>query len=309
MQDIKNSFTIFIKRIPTTKRIVMTEKLINYFEKQQQLFTEYYNESRKYYTINSVHEMRLCMKRLRALFIFFEALEPDVISTKIMLSNFRKLFKQAGKIRDIQIQKKLALHLEQELNASFAEYIQFLNKSEKKAIRSFEKKMHGYEPKDDFDVLRTIIADTLSNYGTENISERGRDILYDKFSLVHKMTLEKLNTEQLHAIRTKLKQIAYLLKIWKDYEVVTQVIPADRSYLQGIEIKLGLWHDYVVAQTYITKFIAAHQEENPVPDQYATILKAVLKHKRSLAIVIKPQLKSLFENNNIGTMHVPDVEK
>ncbi|MDP4291530.1 MAG: CHAD domain-containing protein [Bacteroidota bacterium] len=273
----------------------MTEKLINYFEKQQQLFTEYYNESRKYYTINSVHEMRLCMKRLRALFLFFEALEPDIISTKVLLSRFRKLFKLAGRIRDIQIQKKLALHLETELEASFIEYIHFLNKNEKKAIKAFEKKMHGYEPEKDFSSIRNLISDTLSSYPSDDLSLRGKQIIFDKFVLVQQMTREKLNSTQLHAIRTKLKQIAYLLKIWKGHENVTQVIPVERTQLQATEVKLGLWHDYVIAQMYIKKYLATLPEDKPIPVHYALLLSTAIKNRKSLASEIKPQLKSLFE--------------
>ena len=273
----------------------MTEKLINYFEKQQQLFTEYYNESRKYYAINSVHEMRLCMKRLRALFLFFEALEPDVINTKIMLSSFRKLFKLAGHIRDIQIQKKLALHLEEEMNLSFSEYIHFLNKSEKKAIKAFEKKMHGYEPEQDFKMIRNIISETLSNYPSDDISLRGKEIILDKFHLVSKMILKKLNTVQLHAIRTKLKQIAYLLKIWKGHDNVTQVIPVERYDLQIVEIKLGQWHDYVVAQTFIKNFITSFPDDKPVPVHYASLLITVLNKRKAIASEIRLELNSLFE--------------
>lgn len=273
----------------------MTEKLINYFEKQQQLFTEYYNESSKGYTINSVHEMRLCMKRLRALFIFLEALEPDLISTKIILSGFRKLFKSAGNIRDIQIQKKIALHFEQELHTSFPEYISFLNKNEKKAIRAFEKRMRGYEPEKDFTLLRNIISDTLSTYPSEDISIRGSEIIFDKFSLVNTMAHKKLTPVQLHSIRTKLKQIAYLLKIWKEHDNVTQAIPVDRSYLQMIEIKLGQWHDYEVAQVFIKKFIISYPDDKHVPIHYAILSISIRNNRATLLSEIIPLLKSLFE--------------
>ena len=295
LQDIKNSFTIFIKRNAKIIQNTMTEKLINYFEKQQQLFTEYYKESRKNYTINSIHEMRLCMKRLRALFLFFEALEPDIISTKVLLSSFRKLFKLAGHIRDIQIQKKMTLHLETELETSFSEYIHYLNKNEKKAIKAFEKKMRGYDPEKDFSLIRNIISDTISSYPSDDISLRGREIIFDKFSLVNKMTHGKLNSTQLHSIRTKLKQISYLLKIWKGHEHVTQAIPVERIELQKVEVKLGLWHDYVVAQTFIKYFLASFPDDKPIPVHYASLLITVMNHRKSIASEIKPQIQSLFE--------------
>jgi len=284
-----------MKRNTNVIQNTMTEKLINYFEKQQQLFTEYYNESRKDYTINSVHEMRLCMKRLRALFLFFEALEPDAISTKVMLANFRKLFKLAGHIRDIQIQKKLALHLEKEMDASYSEYIHYLSKNEKKAIKAFEKKMHGYEPEQDFTMLRNIISETIGSYPSENISLRGQTIILDKFNLIKKMTRSKLNTAQLHSVRTKLKQIAYLLKIWKGHDNVTQIIPVERVHLQFVEIKLGQWHDYVVAQIYIKNFIASFPDDKPVPVHYALLMFTVMNNRKTLASEVKPQLKALFE--------------
>jgi len=275
----------------------MTEKLINYFEKQQQLFTEYYNESCACYTINSVHEMRLCMKRLRALFLFLEALEPDIISTKIMLSCFRKLFKRAGHIRDIQIQKKLTLHLEQDLHASFSEYIHYLNKNEKQAIRAFEKKMHGYEPETDFALIRNIISDTLSAYPSEDISLRGKEIIFDKFTLVKNMCHKKLTANQLHTVRTKLKQISYLLKIWKGHDNVTQAIPVDRSFLQIVELKLGQWHDYVIAQSFIKNFLASFPDDKAIPIHYAILSITIRNNRASLLSEIIPLVKSLFEQD------------
>ena len=295
MKDINYTFAIFMKRNTNVIQNTMTEKLINYFEKQQELFTEYYNESRRDYTINSVHEMRLCMKRLRALFLFFEALEPDVISTKVMLSNFRKLFKLAGHISDIQIQKKLALHLEKEMASPNPEYFHYINKNEKKAINAFEKKMHGYEPEKDFAMLRNIISETIGTYPSENISLRGQTIIIDKFNLVKKMARGKLNTAQLHSVRTKLKQIAYLLKIWKGHDNVTQIIPVERVHLQFVEIKLGQWHDYVVAQTYIKNFISSFPDDQPIPVHYALLLITVQNNRKTLASEIKPQLKALFD--------------
>jgi CHAD domain-containing protein len=235
------------------------------------------------------------MKRLRALFLFFEALEPDVISTKVMLSGFRKLFKLAGHIRDIQIQKKMALHFEKELNASYSEYIHHLNINEKSAIHAFEKKMHGYEPEKDFAMLRNIISETLSTYPSDNISLRGQQIILDKFTLVKKMTKGKLNTTQLHSVRTKLKQISYLLKIWKGHDNVTKIIPVERAHLQMVEVKLGLWHDYVVAQTFIRNFIASIPDDKPVPAHYALLLVTVINNRKALAAEIKPLIKSLFD--------------
>lgn len=241
--------------------------------------------------------MRLCMKRLRALFLFLEALEPDSISTKILLSGFRKLFKSAGRIRDIQIQKKFALHFEQELHSSFSEYIHFLNKNEKKAIRAFEKKMHGYEPEKDFSLIRNIISDTLSAYPSKDISVRGKQIIFDKFTLVSTMAQKKLTPAQLHSIRTKLKQITYLLKIWKGHNNVTEIIPVDRSYLQMTELKLGLWHDYVVAQSFIKNFLASFPDDKAVPIHYAILSISIRNNRASLLTEIKPLVLSLFDKN------------
>src|ERR1035437_2621959 len=135
--------------------------------------------------------------------------------------------------------------------------------------------MHGYEPEKDFAMLRNIISETIGTYPSDNISLRGQTIILDKFNLVKKMTRGKLNTAQLHSIRTKLKQIAYLLKIWKGHDNVTQVIQVERVHLQMVEIKLGQWHDYVVAQTFIKKFIASFTGDKPVPVHYVLLLKTV----------------------------------
>jgi CHAD domain-containing protein len=144
-------------------------------------------------------------------------------------------------------------------------------------------------------LIRNIISDTLSTYPSENISIRGSEIISDKFSLVNAMAHKKLTPTQLHSIRTKLKQIAYLLKIWKGHDNVTQVIPVDRSYLQTIEIKLGQWHDYEVAQAFIKKFITSYPDDKHVPVHYAILSISIRNNRASLLSEIIPLLKSLFE--------------
>ena len=128
----------------------MTSHLKQYFEKQYQRFVSLYTECRENYDIEEVHDMRLSMKKIKAFLLFIETIEPDSICAKTLLVNFKKLFKKAGAIRDIQMQKVIAIDFEKELNQNFTEYINYLNKKEKKAIRVFESKKGFYDPEQDY---------------------------------------------------------------------------------------------------------------------------------------------------------------
>jgi CHAD domain-containing protein len=272
----------------------MTDHLKQYFDKQYLRFANLYKECRENYDIEEVHDMRLSMKKIKAFLLFIEAIEPDSISAKTLLVNFKKLFKKAGSIRDIQMQKVIALEFEKELDTSFTEYINYLNKKEKKAIKAFENKKGVYDPEQDYTHLKEKINKALDKQSEDAFLKTGENSFMKKHEELKKMIKGKLTTKQMHTVRIKLKQFSYILKLWQSKESDRNIFPFERSELQEIESKLGSWHDLVVAQTLLYNFFDTSPNEESIPLHYALLAHKLRNNRAALLKEIKPLLKQVF---------------
>lgn len=277
----------------------MTDHLKQYFDKQYLRFAELYKECREDYDIEEVHDMRLCMKKIKAFLLFIETIEPDSISAKTLLINFKKLYKKAGSIRDIQMQKVIALQFEKELDSTYPDYINYLNKKEKKAIKIFENKKGIYDPEQDYTHLREKINKVLDKQGEDAFLKTGENSFLKKHEELKKLLKGKLTTKRIHTIRTKLKQFSYMLKLWQSKESDRNIFPFERSELQEIESKLGSWHDLVVAQTLLNNFFDTAPNEEAISLHYALLALKIRNKRASLLSEIKPSLKQIFSREII----------
>jgi CHAD domain-containing protein len=278
----------------------MTDHLKQYFDKQYLRFVKLDNECREDYNIEVVHDMRVCMKKIKAFLLFIEAIEPDSINAKTLLGNFKKLYKKAGTIRDIQIQKVIVLQFEKELDTVFADYINFLNQKEKKAIRNFENKKGIYDPENDFNHLKEKITKVLDKQNEETFLKIGENSFLKKHDEIKKLLKGKLSTKRIHTIRVKLKQFNYILKLWQSKESDKNIFPFELTELQEIESKLGKWHDLVVAQDFLYNFFDLSPNEEAISLHYALLALKIRNNRAALLKEIKPILKQVFNREIIA---------
>lgn len=277
----------------------MTDHLKQYFDKQYLRFVNLYKECKENYDIEVVHDMRVCMKKIKAFLLFIEALEPDSISAKTLLVNFKKLYKKAGSIRDIQMQKVIALQFEKDLDTVFTDYINYLNKKEKKAIKVFENKKWIYDPEQDYNHLREKINKVLDKQSEEAFLKIGESCFLKKHEELKKLIKGKLTTKRMHTVRIKLKQFSYLLRLWQSKESDRNIFPFERTELQEIETKLGNWHDLVVAQDLLNNFFDTSSNEEAISLHYAILALKIRNNRAALLKEIKPLLKQVFNREII----------
>lgn len=277
----------------------MTDHLKQYFDKQYLRFVNLYKECKENYDIEVVHDMRVSMKKIKAFLLFIEALEPDSISAKTLLVNFKKLYKKAGSIRDIQMQKVIALQFEKDLDTVFTDFINYLNKKEKKAIKAFENKKGIYDPEQDYSHLREKINKVLDKQSEEIFLNIGESCFLKKHEELKKLIKGKLTTKRMHTVRIKLKQFSYLLRLWQSKESDSNIFPFERTELQEIETKLGNWHDLVVAQDLLNNFFDTSSNEEAISLHYAILVLKIRNNRAALLKEIKPLLKQVFNREII----------
>jgi len=185
-----------------------------------------------------VHDFRVGVKRLTALYYFLNRIDPD-LKAKRILKPYRSLFKSIGRIREAHI----AVHLVQSLDEIRAEDSEILLKALRSKIRrdcrSFQACVRAQPP-------ISIRTPTISSSG---ISARAilrlKPVVLDELLLQILDTESRMNAQQWHKKRILLKRYHHKM----DAFCYCPGHSLDENELKQIKILeqlLGDWHDRVV---------------------------------------------------------------
>lgn len=209
---------------------------------------------------DSVHELRVEIKRIRALFKIIEAINPK-FDFKKNYKSARLLFKAAADLRDNQVQQELAESWETQFKINRSSYTHLLQEQET-AIRA---KLFQFLKKYRLKIIKqrsAIIRHTLAEI-PEDIAQARANIWLQELAerLVAIQAEAGQIPEKLHSLRTQAKQTRYTL----DY--LSQCLPKVpfpkilSPRLKRLHHELGLWHDHQVALEMLDKFRRENDEK------------------------------------------------
>ena len=202
-----------------------------------------------------VHDFRVGMKKLTALYYFLNEINADIKAKKI-LKPYRLLFKSIGNIRDGHI----AVHLVKDLDGVNFEESKILVR----AIRSRIRKDYGlFQKYVQSDARISVRMPTVRSTGiSERAILRGKRIVLN--NLLHKIlvTEGRMNAEKWHKKRILLKRYRHQLDAFcfcpghrSDEDEIKQI--------KIIEQLLGDWHDRVVTIQLLQSFQGLEAQTGP----------------------------------------------
>jgi CHAD domain-containing protein len=189
-----------------------------------------------------LHRVRLELKKIRALYNLIDYCSKNFNAAEKFIP-LKKIFNDAGKIRDIDIANKL-----------FLEYhIKFIHHEtdivmQAKLISNFRKNIPHYKKsiaknqKSSEKYFEKMNADCFKKY---------IDIQNDK---LQKQIYPKLNESGLHKVRKKIKEIIYLssISIRNSKDMI--------SFYDNIQDVIGIWHDKKVLLELLKKQVFDSQK-------------------------------------------------
>jgi CHAD domain-containing protein len=194
----------------------------------------------------SVHDFRVGIKRLTALYYFLSRIDTE-LKAKLILKPYRSLFKSIGNIRDAHI----AMHLIQGLDDISTEDTEILVKALRSNIR---KDYRGFQA--------TVRAHSPISIRTPTVSSTGisaRAILRLKPVVLNELLLQILGTEgRMNARQWHKKRI--LLKRYHHKMDAFCYCPGHKSdeneikQIKILEQLLGDWHDRVITIEILQSF-------------------------------------------------------
>jgi CHAD domain-containing protein len=271
----------------------MEKLLLDYCLQQHSNISHYLNLCVERAEAESVHQLRVSIKKFRAVSMLLEYLLPETSrENREQLDKLRRLFKLAGQLRESQIHLILFNYYKTELNIEAAGFELHLKKNEKSALRKF---ITGFGS---FDKIVTEKSFNHKNFRklelipNESFRPAASAFLEKKIRKLKKLVIIANNEKLLHDARIQLKQIRYLLSILTLQDDFFRKYELAMVQLRATEILLGRWHDLAVFREVIGKF-AKQKKKSDCLQEIFTLNAAV-----TIDIEIyKEQIISSFRQN------------
>lgn len=208
--------------------------------------------------VDGVHDLRVDIKRMRALFNLVEALN-SFFHVKANFKPFRKIAKNTGVLRDAQVQLEMLNMLTAEMGLSFNEYASFLDEREQDGWQTFHHFAGTSEPLKKCKATRAVVKAAFDTITDAAASARAQGRFYNLRNELIILSSEKTFREEvLHDIRKLAKTAHYTLEIigpaFPGFTEAETFIGAIKKVHQA----LGKWHDYDVSLNYLQDFLYTH---------------------------------------------------
>ena len=253
------------------------ECLWTYYGNLQRIVEENYNLAVRFADVEGVHDMRVGIKRMRAYFNLIEWINP-VFQAKLHIKPIRRLFKVAGKVRDIHVQQELMRRWASELDLEISEYYNFLKQKEteeRKRFTGFAKKK--FDP-DVFQSNWTLIQNVLSFISTEYIQFKSEERFNAQIEeLIKFKEKENFVEDDYHAIRILSKETRYTLEVLQTCFPPKNIWTQLNETLRKVHQALGRWHDDDMSLLFLDGFLLSYAGKSFFDRN------SYVKYKKSLA--------------------------
>ena len=255
----------------------MHEELLNYFQKQHHHLEHYLALCFEAPNAEVVHQLRVSIKRIHAILLFTKQLsENRNFDAAAHYKPLRKLFRMAGSIRDVQVQQQLIAECASTLNTPFDLYMAHLKDLEKNSISQFFVDIESGKTPHHLASIHHIIKNTISSFVKEEIKTRAFELLVNQCNALRAKLAAEPDNEQLHQMRTMLKQMHYIMAVIRKSDPQAAAFPISLASIASVEVLLGNWHDRIIGLELLSDFRKkmrkAHEPETENYNRLATLL-------------------------------------
>jgi CHAD domain-containing protein len=208
-------------------------------------------------TDDDIHKARVDLKKVFALFSFFEVLGPGNFNKKKYSSVFKDIFIKAGKMRECQVNILCVESFVQDYPGVLL-FINYLKSEQKKSAKGFISAVFQFDEKKLKEISNSI-KKVCSEIKSDAIIERTVAYLIERTGKIESIMDKSGDPETIHTIRKELKKVGAILSL------LQQVKPAEDQenllkLLNKTESLIGDWHDRIVLIDSFTRFFKANNQ-------------------------------------------------
>ena len=241
--------------------------LKKYLKKRENAINLILEKRQQFYTADTFHELRVEIKKLNALFHLIDYCSKE-FKAKKTFKPFKLIFRQAGKIRELQIEEAiLKKHFSFNTVKEYRNHLKKLRIKEQEYFFSITNNNFIKGLKKKYRIIIPLL--------TKANKKKTANYMSIKKAKIKKLLHQKaLKTKQVHALRKRLKEYQYNQKSL-NLEPPKNPI-SNKDVLPEL---LGKWHDYQVIIRHLKKAIDSG-EINPKESSQLKNIKAALISKR-----------------------------
>lgn len=253
----------------------MAEQIIEYYRKHRKIIEENIELSRDPGDVEAIHNLRLSIKRMRVVAMLAEILSRGKFNRKQQLKDIRKMFRSAGRLRDVQVALQLLKEYEDD---GLQSVINHLEVRELKNRRRYEYVLSGFDPAI-LNRFEDSLSETLADIGEREMKHAGYKLLSDLEFDIHSIYHGSREEKRLHRIRRRLKDINYLNNIFNESLPVADHLNISADKLREISELAGTWHDCLMLEIVLGKTIAKYPDSS---DDIVQVLSKINIKKKGL---------------------------
>ncbi|MHC1776594.1 MAG: CHAD domain-containing protein [Lentimicrobium sp.] len=258
----------------------MQERLLDYFVKHCGSFIRNFNQVSADFDADAIHDMRVAIKRIRAVFLLMERLYPGEFNPTEEEGRLRDLFRLSGRMRDAQVQQQILAGNALNLVSTFGEYQAYLLKAENKAIKKFRKFISEFNAEKELNQKQEKAGKLISTADAVQIRIQIIQFVDELFQKARLLRSDNELDENLHEIRRKLKQCHYLLSVFSEDDPDLPKLNTTLKRLDKVNELLGDWHDQLIAMEMLDRFLEKFREKEETGMNRYILLKDYLAENR-----------------------------
>lgn len=224
-------------------------RFIQHYNELLKAFEQHFSKTLKGKGIEDIHQMRVTIKKLRAIWMLMDSIFPNETDQIDHSKVFNPLFKQSGIVRETQV------HLSM-LKKNKAHYLESYKAYQRKIQKRASNKLHEIMVR-----FHDVDIDPLEDARILRIKNTMDPVVYTKSSVLSRKKLKRVktllehsdNNSKLHNIRMHLKVVAELLYILIEIKPTKRLRRLYRK-IKSVNHKIGKWHDYYVLHRSLIKF-------------------------------------------------------
>ena len=236
----------------------------------------------------AIHQLRVNIKKIKALLRLMQEMDPQDRREKAFRALFADVFKQAGRVREIQINREL-LKAYREGSGLITSLAQMEKQETKVLLQVLKTFSWDQVAKDHQQQL-----EKLKHLDEDSVYKLARSRAFRELSKVISLKYQP-GPQQLHQVRIKLKAIVEVLA------VMVEIHPQQSCKQLLMDIKvlnqiIGEWHDYQVLEDSL---LSLTQYSNIKHSDVNTLAQAVYRQVRQKRSLIRKQLHETINRETI----------
>lgn len=262
------------------------KSIYTFYKKRINTFLAHIKQTENLCQEDTIHSLRVEIKKLRAIFMFLEKIESKEWNGKKPYNLFKPLFKEAGIIREAQLNLKLILTYRLP-PTDLVPFIDFLEHKQIQSEIALKKLVNKFDTKG-LDLIHTRIKKISKKLNYQVLFSHACLVLTDEIMAIEK-NQKSITNEKMHNIRKHVKRIDTLLDMLskiKPISSLTQFL----AHLKTTQKTIGEWHDTLVLSESLHEFLKSQQKKIPTLKR---VQRKVFKNSKTILQQLKKEISHL----------------